>query len=111
MLPKSKRLNLKVSFKWVASGNKSETPSLKLLFREGENIFPLVGIAMSSKTFNKASLRNRAKRLASAAIEEVYSTLKKNINLVIMPKYTCLEKKPEDLIRELKNVKNIFEIN
>lgn len=111
MLPKSKRLNLKVSFKWVAAGSKTQTNNLKVMYRFGENEIPLVGIALSSKVFKVSTQRNRAKRLASRAVEENYSSLKKNLNLVIMPKATIMEQQPNALVEELKNVKDLFETN
>lgn len=109
MLPKNQRLNLKQNFKWiVSSGKKSETPSFKLLYRLGENSHPLVGVAISSKNFKKAHQRIQAKRLSFSASKEVYSTLLKNLNLVIMPRAQVLNRNIEQLSLELKNVKALY---
>src|SRR5437870_2063461 len=67
MLPLSQRLNLKTDFKWVASGKKLETKYLKLFIRLGENQIPRIGIALSTKSFKKATQRNRARRVVSHA--------------------------------------------
>lgn len=107
MLPKSQRLNLKKDFKWVASGQKNQTPSLKLWWQLGQNSSPKVGIALSTKEFKKAHDRNRARRLASEAIQKLYSSLKENLNLVIMPKAQVLKKTPQELIEEIKHVKDL----
>lgn len=108
MLPKPQRLNLKKTFKWVAAGRKTETLSLKLFYRAGNNPQALVGIATSKNYFKKSHQRNRAKRLASKAVEEVYPTLPNNLNLVIMPKAEILEKSSQEVSEELKNVQYIF---
>ena len=104
MLPKSQRLNLRTSFKWVRSGKRAETPNLVLFHRMGENQGALVGVSISSKVFKKAQERNRAKRLASQAIQQLYPSLLKNLNLVIMPKGSILQAKGEDLVKELTSV-------
>lgn len=111
MLPKKSRLNLTKSFKFVVAGKKVDTPHFRLAYKEGENEHPAVGIAVSGKVFKKANLRNRARRLASSAIQSHYASLRKNLNLVIMPKATILQCKTERLIEELKNVKDIFNFN
>lgn len=105
MLPKFKRLNLTQSFSWVKTGNKIETPSFRLLFKFGQNTQPLVGIAISAKTFKKAHDRNRAKRVSSKAIEQRYNSLPKGLNLVIMPKQESLNKELGELIQELEDAK------
>jgi ribonuclease P protein component len=109
MLPKSQRLNLKKSFNFVAAGKRVETPTMSVLFREGENELPLVGIALTTKYFKKAVLRNRAKRLASTAIQPLYPSLRKNLNLVIMPRGKILDQKVETLTKELKDVKSLYQ--
>ncbi|MFI5205308.1 MAG: ribonuclease P protein component [Candidatus Paceibacterales bacterium] len=108
MLSKDRRLNLKKDFKWVASGKKTYTSSFKLMYRFGSNPHPLVGIALSSQFFRKANKRNRARRLTSKSVENIYKQLRKDLNLVIMPKPEVLNTKQEDLSRELKYVKDIF---
>jgi len=81
---------------------------MRVMFREGENEVPLIGIALTTKYFKKATLRNRAKRLVSTAIQTLYPRLRKGLNLVIMPKSQILDKKPEQLVEELKNVKDLY---
>ena len=104
MLKKSKRLNLKKDFKWVAKGKKVESKYLKLFIRIGENTTPRVGIALSSKTFKKATERNRAKRLVSQAFQSIYSSLPKNINIVALPKIGVLDVKSAMVLLDLEAV-------
>lgn len=110
MLPKESRLNLKKDFKWVASGKKSENQILKLFLRLGDNQTPRVGIATSSKVFKKAVQRNRARRLISQALRNVYSTLPSGLNMIILPKQEILDKRPDEielLILELLRQNNL----
>ncbi len=108
MLSKTKRLNLKKDFVWVrAQSIKVETENLKLFLRKGENITPRVGIALTTAIFKKANLRNKARRIVSLAIEELYSQLPEGTNLIIMPKIGVLTSSKEDLIVELKNAKSL----
>lgn len=102
MLPKSQRLNLKKDFKWVASGKPLDTKFAKLFLRVGENTFPRVGIASSSKTFKKANERNRARRLISAAFESLYNKLPPAINIVVFPKAGVLSVKSGMVLLELE---------
>jgi ribonuclease P protein component len=111
MLLKSQRLNLKKSFNFVSSGKKVETPSMRVMMKLGENSQALVGIALTNKYFKKAHLRNRAKRLAATAIQSLYPRLNPALNLVIMPKSVILEKKVDQLISELENVKDLYSTN
>lgn len=111
MLPKFKRLNLKKSFKWVASGNKSDTAIFKIMYQFGDNSFPLVGIASSKNNFKKAVEKNRARRLVSVAIQNLYPSLRNNLNLVIMPRAAILEKSITEIEQTLKNVKAIYKSN
>lgn len=112
MLPRAKRLNLKTDFKWVASGKKLETKYLKLFIKNGENNLARVGIAVSTKNFKKATARNRARRLASAAFETIYSQLPTDISIVALPKYPILEVKSQDVLADLEQaLKNINEKN
>lgn len=102
MLPKSQRLNLKKDFKWVAAGEKLETRYLKLFIIFGTNEIPKVGIAVSSKYFGKASMRNRARRLTSAAFEALYSALPKGVNILVLPKAGILRVKSQDVLLDLE---------
>lgn len=112
MLPKSKRLNLKKDFKWVAAGKKLETQYLKLFVRIGDNQGARVGIAVSAKVFPKATLRNRAKRLVSAAFESLYSSLPATINIVALPKAGVVKVKSGAILLDLEAVlKNAKIIN
>lgn len=107
MLPKLKRLNLKKDFKWVAAGKKLETKYLKLFIKSGENQIPKIGIAVSSKTFTKATERNRARRVASATVEPLYLKLPKNINIIVLPKASITSVKSGDVLLDLEaNLKN-----
>lgn len=104
MLSKSQRLNLKTDFKWVVTGKKMETKFFKLFVRLGENQFPKIGIAVSSKVFKKAVDRNRAKRLMSAAFEVLYLKLPKTINIVALPKDGVTKVKSGDVLLELESL-------
>lgn len=108
MLSKSHRLNLKKSFTFVTAGKKRELENVKIFYRLGENEQPLVGIALTKKNFHKAHDRNRAKRLVSSAIEKVYPHLIHNLNLVIMPKVTVLQKASDELIKEFEDVYDLY---
>ncbi|MBI2039703.1 ribonuclease P protein component [Candidatus Microgenomates bacterium] len=102
MLSKEKRLNLKIDFKWVASGRKLETKYLKLFVKSGDNRTPRVGIALGSKSFKKATQRNRAKRVASAAFGMLYKKLPPNANIIALPKTGVLEVKSSDVLLDLE---------
>lgn len=102
MLPKQKRLNLKKDFKWVASGKKLETKYLKLFVKVGDNQMPRIGIAVSGKSFKKATQRNRARRLVSAAFESIYSKLPSAINIVALPKARVIDVKSQDVLFDLE---------
>ncbi|MDD5147385.1 MAG: ribonuclease P protein component [Candidatus Daviesbacteria bacterium] len=102
MLPKLQRLNLKKDFKWVAAGKKLETKYAKLFMKPGDNQTPKIGIAVSSKTFAKATQRNRARRLVSSAIESLYPSLPNNINIIALPKAGAIEVKSGDLSLDLE---------
>jgi ribonuclease P protein component len=104
MLPKFQRLNLTKDFKFVRSGTRRETANFIIFFRSSENVNPLVGIANSSKVFKKAHDRNRARRLAAQAVQNVYPNLSNSLNLVIMPKVSVLQASVEDLEKELVGV-------
>lgn len=105
MLPRSKRINLATDFKWVASGRKTETKYLKLFVKMGDpstSSGPRIGIAVSGKSFKKATARNRVKRLVSAAFESVYSKLPKTINIVALPKIGVVGVKSQDVLSDLE---------
>lgn len=101
MLPKNQRLNLKKDFKWVAQGQKKESAHFKLFFRLGENLTPLVGIAISSKSFPKAHDRARAKRRVAQAARLIYQNLPRGLNLVIMPRVSVFEQSPDSLAEQI----------
>ena len=101
MLPKSSRLNLKKDFKWAVSGKLIDTKFVKLYLRIGENISPKVGITSSSKIFKKATDRNRARRLVSAALESIYPQLPTSICIVALPKAPILGVKSGDVLMDL----------
>lgn len=104
MLPKEDRLNLKTDFKWVASGKKLESKYLKVFLKTGDNQKPRIGIAVSSKSFKKATDRNRARRLTSTAIESVYAKLPVSINILALPKANAIEVKSQDITLDLEEV-------
>jgi ribonuclease P protein component len=101
MLPKDKRLNLKTDFKWVVSGKSLETKFIKLFSKVGQNQFPKIGIATSSKVFKRAVDRNRARRLTSSALEKLYPKLANNINIVALPKAAILGVKSDEVFKSL----------
>ena len=111
MLLKSQRLNLKTSFRWVASGKSITTKNFKLFYRLGENEQPLVGVSIVSAQFKKANLRNEAKRICFELARTNYDKLHKNLNLVIMPRNQVLDLSPEVLDQEFKNAISSFKIN
>lgn len=102
MLPKSRRLNLKTDFKWVASGRRKDTKFVTVFIRIGENTETRVGIATSSKTFKKAHDRNRARRITAAAFESLYNSLPNNINIVALPKAGIALVKSGDVLLDLE---------
>ena len=107
MLSKDKRLNLKKDFNWVASGKRINCSFFNMFIKYGENQFPRVGIATSKNYFKKATDRNRARRLLSKAMENIYSKLPQNINIILLPRAGVIEVKSEVLSEkiglELKN--------
>ncbi len=102
MLPKQNRLNLKIDFKWVASGKKLDTKFITLFIKTGDNASARVGIANSSKVFKKAHARNRARRVISAAFESLYGKLPNSINIVALPKTGVIEVKSGDVLMDLR---------
>lgn len=105
MLAKSKRLNLKKDFKWVAQGKKIDTQFAKIFIRFGDpskSLGSKVGIAVSSSLFKKATQRNRARRLVSAALETLYASFPQSINIIALPKYGVLEVKSADVLLDLQ---------
>jgi len=108
MLKKSNRLNLKKDFQWVRGGKKLYLSDFTLFIREASIEDPLIGIALSKHNFKDAVERNRAKRLTSKALEDLYPTLRKGIKLVIIPKASVLQKSPEELKGIFSNVKDIY---
>lgn len=106
MLPKPQRLNLKKDFKWVASGKKTESRYLKIFIQFGQNEIPKVGIAVSSKSFKKATERNRVRRVTSAAFESLYPSLPKEVNILALPKAGISGVKSQDVLSDLENALN-----
>lgn len=102
MLPKSRRLNLKKDFKWVAVGKKVESKYVKLFIKLGENKGARVGIALSGKNFKKAVDRNRARRLVATAFGSLYYRLPSSINIVALPKLGVLSVKSSDVLLDLE---------
>lgn len=102
MLSKDSRLNLSKDFKWVAAGKRLETKFLKIFIKYGDNKIPKVGIATSSKTFKKATERNKARRLTSAVFEELYPILPSAINILVLPKAGLINVKSTDVLDEVK---------
>ncbi len=89
----------------IVGAVRKEGQYLSLFFKTGENSFPRVGISLSGKTLRKAHERNRARRLASSAVEALYADLPVNANIIITPKPEILSQKSgavrEDLIKTL----------
>lgn len=104
MLSKSKRLNLKKDFKWVAQGKSVSDTIVKLMIRFGDNQFPKVGIAVSSQTFKKAVKRNRARRLISKGFEILYDKLPGKINIIALPRAAILEKDANKVQKQLEEL-------
>lgn len=111
MLPKSRRLNLKKSFKWAITGLRLETPSFKIYVKKGDNLYPKIGVALTQSQFKKAHERVEAKRLSFKAVEGIYQSLSNDLNLVIMPKAVILKKAALELAKELEDVKTRFNTN
>lgn len=111
MLSKDKRLNLKTSFSFVVQGQKSETNICKLFFRQGDpsassGLNPLVGIALKTEYFKKAVDRNRARRLISWAMEQLYPKLMPKLRLVLMPKTDVLGFSSKEVLEVLEKELN-----
>lgn len=111
MLAKNARLNLKTSFRFVASGKSLTSQNFKLFYRLGDNTQPLIGVSLVSAQFKKANLRNQAKRIFFDLAKSHYNQLHKNLNLVIMPRSQVLEKSREELSQEFKNAITSLKIN
>lgn len=102
MLSKDKRLNLSTDFKWVSSGRVFQSTNFKIYYRPGENKSARVGIAVSSKNFPKAVLRNKAKRIMFNAFGKIYENLPSNSNIIALPKPGIDNVKSEELTLELR---------
>ena len=111
MLSKSQRLNLKTSFRWVASGKSFTSKNFKLFYRLGENETPLIGVSIVSAQFKKSTLRNQAKRIMFDLAGQHYDKLHKNLNLVIMPRAQVLDLPSETLSQEFKNAISSLKTN
>lgn len=104
MLPKSKRLNLKKDFTWVALGKRYSNNLVKIFFRFGDNGEPRIGIATSKSVFKKAVDRNRARRLLSKGFEGLYDTLPQKINIVAMPQEEISKSDSKQVEQALKDI-------
>lgn len=109
MLPKEKRLNLNKDFRWVASGKKIENNLVKLFLKVSppsavEFQQPKIGISLSKNVFKRAVDRNRARRLVSKALENLYNELPKSINIVAMPKADILQVSSEELTQSINKL-------
>ncbi len=104
MLPTTKRLNLKKEFSRVIKGRRLETAHFILYFSSSEMEFPRVGISIRSKNFGKAHNRNKARRITSQVIQDLYQNLPKKSDLIIMPKSGVLDSEIGLLGKELDNV-------
>ncbi len=111
MLLKSRRLNLRTNFRWVASGQSFTSENFKFFYRLGENETPLVGVSIVSAQFKKANLRNQAKRIMFNLANLNYHKLHKNLNLVIMPRSQVLDLSPEILNKEFSYAISRLKIN
>lgn len=111
MLSKSRRLNLKTNFRFVASGKSVTSKNFKLFYRLGENENPLVGVSIVSAQFKKATLRNKAKRICFKLAQDFYDQLPNNINLVIMPRAQVLDLPYETLSQQFQNAISSLKIN
>lgn len=103
MLPKPQRLNLKTSFRWVASGKSLLSPDFKIFYRFGENDHPKIGVSLISAQFKKSTQRSAAKRICFSLAGLIYPQLPKSVNLVIMPKAQVLDLPFEELNKEFQN--------
>lgn len=104
MLSKLNRLNLKTDFKFVSSGKSLSTPHLRLFLKKGDNTVPRIGVAITTKIFQKATDRSRAKRVVFASFTNLLPDLESNINIIALPKASVLEVKSDELFQELKKV-------
>lgn len=111
MLPKSQRLNLRLKFKWVVTGNSLPSKSFKLFYKLGENLEPQVGVSIVSSQFKKATLRNQAKRICFKLAQDNYHLLPNGLNLVIMPNAQVLDLPSKTLGEEFQNAVSRLKIN
>ncbi len=111
MLPKSQRLNLKTSFRWVASGSALNSQNFKFFYRLGDNENPLIGVSIASSNFKKSHDRNKAKRIMFDLAKQNYHQLHKNLNLVIMPRSQVLEIDSKVLAQEFQNALSSLKTN
>ena len=111
MLSKDKRLNLRTNFSWIVAGKKTETTHFKVFIRNGTNAQALVGVAMKSSVFKKAHDRSQAKRIAFQVLSAIYSQLPNSQNLVIMPKVDLSQVSVETLIKEVDDIRGLYQSN
>lgn len=79
-----------------------ETKYLRLFVKFGDHGRPRVGIAPSGSIFKKATDRNRARRLISAAIEAIYPRLPGNINILALPKARVIAVKSSEVLSDME---------
>ncbi len=103
MLSKEKRLNLNLSFRWTASGEKISLPFVKIFYRTGHNSNPLIGVSLSKTNFKTAIERNRAKRLLSEAFNELYPKIEPHLNIVAIPYTQVLKLSSKEILKVLKD--------
>lgn len=104
MLPTHQRLNLKTEFSRVIKGRRIETPHFIVYLKTTDSDILRVGISIRTKNFGKAHNRNRARRLTSQAIQNLYDDLPKKRDLIIMPKSGLLEIPVVSLTKEIAHV-------
>ena len=97
-------MNLKKDFKWVASGKKFETKFTKIFIRIGENNTPRIAIATAKANFKNASQRNRARRVTSTTLQDLYDKLPGDINIIALPKVGILEVKSTEVLKDLEEI-------
>ena len=112
MLPKKNRLNLKLDFKpTTQQGKRFQTKNLTIFISPNELGKTYAGIATSKRSFNKAVLRNKARRIVSLAIQNQFKNLRLGVNIVIMPKQGVLQTPLASIEKELKSVKDLYYSN
>jgi|GEM_PF-6479644 len=114
MLPKILRLGGKEDFQAVFQSKKAIFGTeIALFFRSGAHQQSRIGFAFKQKSFPRATYRNFLKRKGNAIMKELYQSLPKGIDLIILfhkplPRtvtYQGLKRATEDLIFRLNKEK------